>query len=158
MVIKVDKHEVQEEIGYSTKYPKWAIAYKFTSEQVETTLNGITNQVGRLGTITPVAELDPVLLMGSVIKRATLHNFIHLSKIDVRIGDKVIIEKAGDIVPQVVSISRYNKRADGVLKITEPEKCPFCDSKVGFVTGDKILSCLNHTSCNCHFGRFCTRF
>ena len=142
MVIKVDNLDFWDKLGNTTKSPRWAIAYKFPAKQVTTTLLGITWQVGRTGKVTPVAELEEVSLSGSKVKRASLHNFHEIERKDIRIGDKVFIEKAAEIIPQVVkSIKEFR---DGSEKmITEPDKCPVCGSPVAREEGQVDIKCTN---------------
>ena len=105
IVIKVNDLRLQEQMGFTAKSPRWAISYKFKAEQVSTVLNEITFQVGRTGAITPVANLEPVLLAGTVVKRASLHNADQISKLDIRVGDKVYVEKGGEIIPKIVGVA-----------------------------------------------------
>jgi DNA ligase (NAD+) len=128
-VIKLNSFEQQRRIGATAKAPRWAIAYKYAPEQAETKLNAITIQVGRTGALTPVAELEPVFLAGSTISRATLHNEDYIREKDIRIGDTVVIEKAGEVIPAVVSVV-LKKRRRGEKKFTFPKTCPECGSKV----------------------------
>ncbi|MEI6091376.1 MAG: NAD-dependent DNA ligase LigA [bacterium] len=114
VVIKVDSFAQQEELGFVARSPRWAIAYKYTAEAAETTLNNITLQIGRTGTVTPVAELEPVFLAGSTIKRATLHNADYIEERDFRLGDTVIIEKGGDVIPKVVGVVLEKRNSDSV--------------------------------------------
>ena len=104
IVIKVNDINLQEEMGFTAKSPRWAISYKFKAEQVLTILNEITYQVGRTGAITPVANLEPVQLAGTTVKRASLHNADQIAKLDIREGDKVYVEKGGEIIPKVVGV------------------------------------------------------
>lgn len=129
IVIKVDNIAQQEELGSVAKSPRWAIAYKFPAQQVETTLTAITLQVGRVGTITPVAELEPVFVGGSTVSRATLHNEDFIKELDIRIGDTVFVEKGGDVIPK---ISRVNmlRRPKNSVPFSFPKKCPVCGSKI----------------------------
>ncbi len=128
-VIKLNSFEQQRRVGATAKAPRWAIAYKYAPEQAETRLNAITIQVGRTGALTPVAELEPVFLAGSTISRATLHNEDYIREKDIRIGDTVVIEKAGEVIPAVVSVV-LKKRGGGEKKFTFPKTCPECGSKV----------------------------
>jgi DNA ligase (NAD+) len=128
-VIKLNSFEQQRRVGATAKAPRWAIAYKYAPEQAETKLNAITIQVGRTGALTPVAELEPVFLAGSTISRATLHNEDYIRDKDIRIGDTVVIEKAGEVIPAVVSVV-LKKRGGGEKKFTFPKTCPECGSKV----------------------------
>jgi DNA ligase (NAD+) len=128
-VVKLNQFALREKVGATAKAPRWAIAYKYESEQAETKLKAITIQVGRTGKLTPVAELEPVRLAGTVVKRATLHNEDELKRKDIRIGDTVAIEKAGEIIPAVIGVV-LTKR-NGTEKIFEfPKKCPECGSQV----------------------------
>jgi DNA ligase (NAD+) len=128
-VIKLNSFEQQRRVGATAKAPRWAIAYKYAPEQAETRLKAITIQVGRTGALTPVAELEPVFLAGSTISRATLHNEDYIREKDIRIGDTVVIEKAGEVIPAVVSVV-LKKRCRGEKKFTFPKTCPECGSKV----------------------------
>jgi len=142
IVIKVDDISQQKELGATAKSPRWAIAFKFKAERVETTLKNITWQVGRTGIVTPVAELEPVFLAGSTISRATLHNIDEIIKKDFRLGDRVIIEKGGDVIPKVVS-PVIEKRKSDVKKYEFPKKCPICGSKVERYKDEAALRCIN---------------
>jgi DNA ligase (NAD+) len=128
-VIKLNSFAQRERAGFTAKAPRWAIAYKYAPEQAETKLNSITIQVGRTGALTPVAELEPVFLAGSTIGRATLHNEDYIREKDIRIGDTVTIEKAGEVIPAVVSVV-LKKRGGGEKKFNFPKTCPECGSKV----------------------------
>ena len=128
-VIKLNSFEQQRHVGATAKAPRWAIAYKYAPEQAETKLHKITIQVGRTGALTPVAELEPVFLAGSTISRATLHNEDYIREKDIRIGDTVVIEKAGEVIPAVVNVV-LKKRAGGEKKFTFPKTCPECGAKV----------------------------
>ncbi|MEE8317993.1 MAG: NAD-dependent DNA ligase LigA, partial [Candidatus Omnitrophota bacterium] len=126
----------------TAKSPRWMIAYKFPAEKKETVLEDINVQVGRTGTLTPVAILKPVRLSGSVVSRATLHNQDEILRKDVRIGDHVIIEKAGEIIPQVVKALK-EKRTGREKKFSMPKRCPVCNSRVGTIEGEVALRCEN---------------
>ncbi len=142
MVIKVDSFSYQKRLGQTSKSPRWMIAYKFPAERKETLLQGIIVQVGRQGTLTPVAVLKPVELSGSTVSRATLHNQDEIVRKDIRIGDRVIIEKAGEIIPQVVEALKQ-KRTGREKKFSMPKKCPVCNSPVETVEGEVALRCEN---------------
>lgn len=129
VVIKVNESRFHEELGSTSKFPRWAIAYKFQAEQAATILEAITLQVGRLGKITPVAELKPVLLAGTTVKRASLHNEDEISRKDIRVGDVVIVEKAGEIIPQVISVVNPD-RSDRLHPFKMPSHCPACGQKL----------------------------
>jgi len=141
-VIKVNQTNLRDQLGSTSKFPRWAIAYKFEAEQVQTVLNDISLQVGRLGTITPVAELEPVLLAGTTVKRASLHNEEEIHRKDIRIGDSVLVEKAGEIIPQVVSVvnpDRENRNSE----FTFPKNCPACNAELVKYEGEVAWRCIN---------------
>jgi DNA ligase (NAD+) len=142
MVIKVDELALRDTLGKTTRYPRWCIAYKYEAEQAETILQSVDLQVGRLGTITPVARFDPVQLAGTTVSNASLHNFDQIERLDVRVGDTVLVEKAGEIIPQVVQVL-YEKRSPGAKAITPPDKCPSCDQPVAREEGGVFLRCGN---------------
>ena len=142
LVIKVNNFSLYEMLGYTTKSPRWAIAYKFPAEQVKTKLMDVTFQVGRTGVITPVAELEAVNLSGSVVKRASLHNFDEIRRKDIKIGDNVIVEKAAEIIPQVVNVV-FDDRTGEEIKIQEPANCPVCNSELAHEEGLVALKCHN---------------
>jgi len=143
LVVKVNRIKFQDKLGYTAKSPRWAIAFKFPAEQARTKLLDVTFQVGRTGVITPVAELEPVKLAGTIVKRATLHNFDYIRDRDIRIGDTVIVEKAGEIIPQIVKPIAETR--SGKEKVIEPpSSCPVCGGKVGKAKEDEVaLRCLN---------------
>lgn len=159
-VVKVEDLHLQQELGYTTKAPRWAIAFKFPAEQATTKLTGVTLGVGRLGTITPVAELEPVQLAGTTVKRASMHNFDFVREKDIRIFDTVIVEKAGEIIPQIVK-SIPDKRTGEEQRIDPPSQCPVCGGQVGKErVEDVALKCLN-PACPAKLSRriqfFCSR-
>ena len=129
IVIKVDSVAQQNELGAVAKSPRWAIAYKYPAQQMETILRDITLQVGRVGTITPVAELEPVFVGGSTVSRATLHNEDYIKELDIRIGDTVFVEKGGDVIPKVSGVN-LKKRPKQSSPYKFPAKCPVCGSKI----------------------------
>lgn len=129
IVIKINSRAVQQVLGYTGKAPRWGVAYKFPAEQVATVVEEISVQVGRTGALTPVAHLKPVRVAGTTVSRATLHNFDEIAKLDVRVGDTVIIRKAGDIIPEVVEVVT-GLRSGKERKITEPLQCPICGAAV----------------------------
>lgn len=142
VVIKVDEYRQQDVLGETTKFPRWATAYKFAPERARTRVEKIDVQVGRTGALTPVAHLEPVPLAGTVVSRASLHNFDMVAKLDVRVGDLVEIEKAGEIIPQVVAVV-HAERPEGTHATHVPTHCPECDTKV-VRTGDEVaLRCPN---------------
>jgi len=159
-VVKVEDLHLQQELGYTTKAPRWAIAFKFPAEQATTKLMGVTLGVGRLGTITPVAELEPIQLAGTTVKRASMHNFDFVREKDIRIFDTVIVEKAGEIIPQIVK-SIPEKRTGAELEINPPPQCPVCGGRVGKERAEDVaLKCLN-LACPAKLSRriqfFCSR-
>lgn len=142
LVIKLDNIDLWDEVGYTTKSPRWAIAYKFPAKQVTTKLLGITWQVGRTGKVTPVAELEEVELSGSRVKRASLHNMDEILRKDIRVGDRVFIEKAAEIIPQVVSSIKEVRTGDE-KEVTPPTNCPVCESVLEKEEGLVDLKCVN---------------
>ncbi len=142
MVVKVDEFNKQGILGFTGKSPRWAIAYKFKAEQAETKLKAITVQVGRQGSLTPVAELEPVHLSGTMVKRATLHNEDEIERKDIRIGDTVIVEKAGEIIPEVVGVVK-EKRTGKEKKFKMPDECPVCGQKTVRYEGEAATRCIN---------------
>jgi len=146
IVIKVDDVNMQEEMGFTAKSPRWAISYKFKAEQVSTILNKITYQVGRTGAITPVANLEPVQLAGTTVKRASLHNADQIAKLDIREGDVVYVEKGGEIIPKVVSVEVKNRNL-----FSNPTEyirnCPSCNTELIRPDGDAKHYCTNSDSC-----------
>ena len=142
VVIKINDLAQRELLGYTSKNPKWAIAYKFSATEVETKLNDISIQVGRTGVLTPIAELESVPVAGSVVSRATLHNEDNIKMKDIRIGDKVIIRKAGDVIPEVVRSVKEERK--GTEKIFEmPTLCPACSQPVVRIEGEAATKCVN---------------
>lgn len=144
VVVKVNSVKYQRNLGSIAKSPRWAVAYKFRAKQAETTLNKIFWQVGRTGTLTPVADLEPVFLAGSTISRATLHNIEEIERKDIREGDYVIIEKGGDVIPKVVQVITEKRGKDSV-KIVPPQNCPVCNSKLIRPDGEVAIYCENNT-------------
>ncbi|MBP6757827.1 MAG: NAD-dependent DNA ligase LigA, partial [Flavobacterium sp.] len=129
VVIKVNSFQHQEELGFTAKSPRWAIAYKFKSEQVSTKLNSISYQVGRTGAITPVANLEPVQLAGTIVKRASLHNADQIEKLDIRIGDTVFVEKGGEIIPKIIAVD-LSKRPENSEITKYITHCPECQTEL----------------------------
>ena len=146
VVIKVDDLDVQEELGNTAKSPRWAIAYKFQAEQALTRLHAVTFQVGRTGAVTPVAELEPVLLSGTTVKRATLFNADQLERLDLHVGDMVRVEKAGEIIPQVVGVD-LDQRPEGAVRVRYPEACPECGTPLVRLEGEAQHYCPNEHGC-----------
>jgi len=144
LVIKVDAFDQRDALGKTSKYPRWCIAYKFAPEQAESVLLQVDYQVGKLGTITPRAVMEPRPLSGTVVKHASLHNFDQVQRLDLHIGDAIIVEKAGEIIPQVVSVVT-KKRPKNARKIERPTKCPVCSGSVEQDKGGVYLRCTNPT-------------
>lgn len=142
VVVKVNEEIFREELGSTSKAPRWSIAYKFEAEQAITTIEDITLQVGRLGTITPVAELNPVQLAGTTVKRASLHNEDEILRKDIRVGDRVVVEKAGEIIPQVVSVVNPD-RENRSSKFEMPESCPACGEELVKLGDEVAWRCIN---------------
>ena len=146
VVIKVDSLHYQDEMGYTSKAPRWAIAYKFKAEQVATKLTSIDYQVGRTGAITPVANLEPVSLAGTIVKRASLHNADQIEKFDIRINDTVFVEKGGEIIPKIVGVD-LEKRSKDSKPHTYITTCPDCGTPLERKEGDAKHYCTNYASC-----------
>lgn len=142
MVLKVNKLAQREKLGVTTKSPRWSIAYKFPAEKALTEVEDIIVQVGRTGTITPVAILKPVHLSGTTVSRATLHNFDEIERLDVKIGDKVYVEKSGEIIPKVLSVVK-DKRTGREKSFRIPTKCPVCGSKLIHLPEEVAVRCEN---------------
>lgn len=142
LVIKVDELSLREELGATSKYPRWCIAYKYAAEQGQTRVLRVQLQVGKFGTITPVANLEAVELAGTTVRRATLHNFDQVARLDVRAGDLVTVEKAGEIIPQVVAVDTSQRPAESKA-VEEPTACPECGGDVARDEGGVYLRCLN---------------
>jgi DNA ligase (NAD+) len=139
-VVKADDLELQRHAGSTSKFPRWAVAYKYPPEQAQTRVLDIVVQVGRTGALTPVAELAPVALAGTTVSRATLHNEDEVARKDVRVGDTVIIEKAGEIIPQVMGVVT-ERRAKGTKRFSMPKVCPVCDSQAVREEGEVVTRC-----------------
>jgi len=144
VVIKVNNLQHQEELGYTAKSPRWAMAYKFKAEQVTTKLNSISYQVGRTGAITPVANLEPVQLAGTIVKRASLHNADQIEKLDIRIGDEVFVEKGGEIIPKIIAVANRGNQAEPTQYITH---CPECQTELVRTEGEANHFCPNFYGC-----------
>lgn len=146
IVIKVNDFNQQEELGYTAKNPKWAISYKFKAEDAITTLNDISYQVGRTGAITPVAELEPVLLAGTTVKRASLHNANEIERLDVRVGDTVAVEKGGEIIPKIMRVI-LSSRSKNSQPHSYIDTCPECGTKLVREDGEAQHYCPNNETC-----------
>ncbi len=144
VVIKVNDFYQQEELGYTAKSPRWAIAFKFKAEQVTTRLNSISYQVGRTGAITPVANLEPVQLAGTIVKRASLHNADQIEKLDIRLGDVVFVEKGGEIIPKIMGVAERGNQPQPTAYITH---CPECETELVRKEGEAQHYCPNFYGC-----------
>lgn len=146
VVIKVNSIDQQQRLGFTAKSPRWAIAYKYKAQSISTRLNGITYQVGRTGAITPVAELEPVFLAGTTVKRASLHNANEIARLDLRIGDYVFVEKGGEIIPKVTGVDLEKRKEDSqpVQYITQ---CPVCNAALIRIEGEASHYCPNSLGC-----------
>ena len=147
VVIKVNNLYQQEELGFTAKAPRWAMAYKFKAEQVSTQLKEITYQVGRTGAITPVANLEPVLLAGTIVKRASLHNADQVEKLDVRVGDTVFVEKGGEIIPKIIAVD-LSKRDESLQPTQYISHCPECHTELIRPEGEAKHYCPNYNGCH----------
>ena len=146
IVIKVNKYRQQKSLGFTAKSPRWAISYKFKANRVETILESVVYQVGRTGAITPVANLSPVSLGGTTVKRASLHNADQIQKLDLNIGDTVFLEKGGEIIPKIVGVN-VEKRKTGTIPIIFIENCPECQTKLIRLEGEAHHYCSNEQDC-----------
>ena len=146
VVIKVNNVAQQQELGYTSKSPRWAMAYKYKAEQVDTQLESISYQVGRTGAITPVANLKPVLLAGTIVKRASLHNADQIEKLDIHIGDWVYVEKGGEIIPKIVGVN-LDKREPDAVSVSYITHCPECDTELVRNEGEAQHYCPNTYHC-----------
>ena len=159
MVVKLNDLAMQRELGSTSKSPRWAIAYKFKAERAYTPLLSVEFQVGRTGAVTPVANLAPVRLAGTTVKRATLHNFDEVARLDLHYGDTVGVEKGGEIIPKITDIKR-ELRPEGAKPVIAPEKCPVCGEPLTHIDGEVILRCENmhcQAQVQCLFEHFVSR-
>lgn len=146
VVVKINSVKIQKELGFTAKSPRWAMAYKFKAERVETVLESISYQVGRTGAITPVANLKPVLLAGTVVRRASLHNADQIEKLDLRVGDRVYVEKGGEIIPKIVGVN-MESRDQNLPKTQYITHCPECGSPLTRMEGEAQHYCTNYYGC-----------
>jgi DNA ligase (NAD+) len=142
MVVKVDSQRQRDVLGYTSKSPRWVIAYKYPAEKVQTVLSDVTWQVGKNGTLTPVAELEPVLVAGTTVKRASLHNIEQIQRLGLHLGDAVTVEKAGEIIPQVVAVD-VTKRVTAAAPVVAPTTCPSCAAPVEKEPDGPYIRCEN---------------
>ena len=146
IVLKVNQYAQQEELGFTAKSPRWAIAYKYKAQEVETILEHVSYQVGRTGAVTPVANLKPVLLAGTTVKRATLHNANEIERLDLHLGDTVLVEKGGEIIPKIISVNTSKRQADA-QPIIYPSTCPECNTPLVREEGEVAFYCPNDEGC-----------
>lgn len=146
IVIKVNDYAQQEELGFTAKSPRWAISYKYKAERVETTLNSVSYQVGRTGAVTPVANLAPVLLAGTTVKRASLHNANEIARLDLHEGDTIYVEKGGEIIPKIIGVNN-EKRVTHTAPIVYPSVCPECGTQLVRQEGEAVHYCPNEAGC-----------
>ncbi|HUH32371.1 MAG TPA: NAD-dependent DNA ligase LigA [Daejeonella sp.] len=146
IVIKVNSYAQQQELGFTAKSPRWAIAYKYKAQEVETVLEQVTYQVGRTGAVTPVANLKPVLLAGTIVKRATLHNANEIKRLDLHLNDTVLVEKGGEIIPKIIAVNT-EKRKPEAEKVIYPDTCPECGSNLIRQEGEAVHYCPNDEGC-----------
>ncbi len=142
MVVKVDRLDWRDDLGQTSRYPRWTVAFKYEPDRAWTKLQDVKVQVGKLGTLTPVAVLEPVLLAGTTVGRATLHNYEQIERLGVMIGDTVAVEKAGEIIPQVVQVD-FEKRPKDARPIRPPKECPACKGPAQREEGEVALRCVN---------------
>lgn len=145
-VLKINDIALQNELGFISKAPRWAIAYKFPAQEELTVLNDVEFQVGRTGAITPVAKLEPVFVAGVTVSNATLHNGDEIERLNIAIGDTVVIRRAGDVIPQIIGVL-HERRPDNAKPIIFPTNCPVCDSKIIRIEGEAVARCTGGLFC-----------
>src|SRR5580692_10193517 len=146
VVYKVDDLDLQRQLGFVSRAPRWAVAHKFPAEEALTTVRDIEFQVGRTGALTPIARLEPVFVGGVTVSNVTLHNIDEVRRKDVRVGDTVAVRRAGDVIPEVVRVVRERRPADAA-EIELPARCPVCDSRVLRVEGEAVARCTGGFTC-----------
>jgi DNA ligase (NAD+) len=146
IVIKVNNYAQQQELGFTAKVPRWAISYKYKAERVETVLESVAYNVGRTGAVTPVANLKPVLLAGTTVKRATLHNANEILRLDLHEGDSVYVEKGGEIIPKIISVNPEKRKSDA-KPVAYRTTCPACDTPLERKEGEAAFYCPNDEGC-----------
>jgi len=144
VVVKLNSFDLQQQLGFTQKFPRWAVALKYPAEEVPTTLEQVSFQVGRTGAVTPVAELSPVQLAGTTVSRATLHNADRMAELDIHLGDTVIVRKAGEIIPEVVRVLA-DLRPEGAKRVTMPTHCPECGEHLVKPAGEAVTRCINNS-------------
>lgn len=145
VVIKIDSIKEQKKIGYTSKYPRWAVAFKFPSEEKETILNKVKFQVGRSGIITPVGYFNPVKIYGAIIKKSTLHNLNEIKRLKIKIGDSIIVKRAGNVIPKIVKITKRSKKNKNIIF---PVKCPVCESILQEDKKNGTIKCVSSLTCS----------
>ena len=146
MVYKLDARADQERLGFVSRAPRWAIAHKFPPDEALTIVREIGFQVGRTGALTPVARLEPVFVSGVTVSNVTLHNIDEVRRKDVRVGDTVVVRRAGDVIPEVVSVV-LERRPPGTVPVELPERCPVCNSLVLRLEGEAVARCTGGFTC-----------
>ncbi len=157
VVLKVDDIQIQESMGFTSRTPRWAAAYKFPPEEEITRLIEVEFQVGRTGAVTPVAKLEPVYVGGTTISSATLHNADEIKRLDIHIGDSVIVRRAGDVIPQITAVVR-ERRPDDAVRVVFPEKCPVCGCTIERAEGEAVSYCTGGLTCRAQLKRSLEHF
>lgn len=158
IVIKVNDFKLQNKLGFTARSPRWAIAYKFPAEEVMTKIVDVEFQVGRTGALTPVARLEPVAVSGVIVSNATLHNIDEINRKDVKINDYVVVRRAGDVIPEIVSVVLEKRENINTVDINFPESCPVCKAKVFRIEGEAVIRCTAGLSCSAQLKRSIIHF